>query len=97
MRTDLENSLLAMITEGWANRSLGDVDSDGFHMSLITVSPAELAEVREAFSDVPDFADVTGNWILTENDLGQIFLEDFSCEASAVTEYLRREREFYHD
>jgi hypothetical protein len=56
--------LLHEVTEqGWGNDSVGDLDEDGFHASLLIVEPAERQELTEAFDrDIP-----AGNWILTED------------------------------
>jgi hypothetical protein len=42
--------LLHHITEeGWGNDSVGDLDEDGFHASLLIVEPAERQELSDAF------------------------------------------------
>jgi integrase len=49
--------LLHHITEeGWGNDSVGDLDEDGFHASLLIVEPAERQELSDAFDRDADGA-----------------------------------------
>jgi hypothetical protein len=51
---------------GWGNDSVGDLEEDGFHASLLIVEPAERQELTEAFDRyIP-----AGTWILTEDQQG---------------------------
>jgi hypothetical protein len=72
--------LLHHVTEeGWGNDSLGDLDEDGFHASLLIVEPAE----QQEFSEVFDRAIPAGNWILTEDQRGFVTVDQYPTPAAA--------------
>jgi hypothetical protein len=60
-------ALLHHVTEeGWGNDSVGDLEEDSFHASLLIVEPAERQELTEAFDRyIP-----AGTWIVTEDQQG---------------------------
>jgi hypothetical protein len=65
--------------EGWGNDSVGDVDQDGFHASLLIIEPAEQSELTDAFDhDIP-----VGNWIVTEDQQGFVSLEQYPSPQAA--------------
>ena len=72
--------LLHEVTEqGWGNDSVGDLDKDGFHASLLIVEPAERQELTEAFNrDIP-----AGNWILTEDQQGLVTMDQYPTAHAA--------------
>jgi hypothetical protein len=72
--------LLHHVTEqGWGNDSVGDLDQDGFHASLLIVEPAEQQELSEAFDrDIP-----VGNWVLTQDPHGFVTLDQYPTPAAA--------------
>jgi hypothetical protein len=72
--------LLHEVTEeGWGNDSVGDLDRDGFHASLLIVEPAEQQELAEAFDrDIP-----VGSWIVTEDQQGFVILDQYPTPAAA--------------
>jgi hypothetical protein len=72
--------LLHHVTEqGWGNDSVGDLDQDGFHASLLLIQPAEQQELTDAF----DRAIPAGSWILTEDQQGFVILEQYPTPAAA--------------
>jgi hypothetical protein len=72
--------LLHQVTEeGWGNDSVGDLDEDGFHASLVIVEPAERQELSEAF----DRAVPAGNWVLTEDQQGFVTVDQYPTPAAA--------------
>jgi hypothetical protein len=72
--------LLHQVTEeGWGNDSVGDLDEDGFHASLLIVEPAEQPELTDAF----DHAIPAGSWILTEDQQGFVTVEQYPSSAAA--------------
>jgi hypothetical protein len=72
--------LLHFVTEeGWGNESVGDLDQDGFHASLLIVEPAEQQELTEAF----DRAIPAGNWILTQDPQGVVVVDQYPTPAAA--------------
>jgi hypothetical protein len=66
--------LLHTVTlEGWGNDSVGDVDQDSFHASLLIVEPAEQAELTDAFDrQIP-----VGNFIVTEDEHGFVTIDEY--------------------
>jgi hypothetical protein len=72
--------LLHFVTEeGWGNDSIGDLDQDGFHASLLIVEPAEQQELTEAFDrEIP-----AGNWILTKDQQGFVTVDQYPTPAAA--------------
>jgi hypothetical protein len=72
--------LLHEVTEqGWGDDSVGDLDEDGFHASLLIIEPAEQQELKEAF----DRAIPAGNWILTQNRQGFVTVDQYPSPAAA--------------
>jgi hypothetical protein len=73
-------ALLHHVTEeGWGNDSVGDLDEDGFHASLLIVEPAEQQELTEAFDrDIP-----AGSWILTEDPHGFVTVDPYPTPQAA--------------
>jgi hypothetical protein len=72
--------LLHEVTEqGWGNDSVGDLDQNGFHASLLIVEPAEQQELTEAF----DHAIPAGNWILTEVQQGFVTVDQYPTPQAA--------------
>jgi hypothetical protein len=64
--------LLHRVTvEGWGNDSVGDLDEDGFHASLLIVEPAEQQELTDAFNR----AIPAGSWDLTEDQQGLVTVD----------------------
>jgi hypothetical protein len=72
--------LLHHVTEeGWGNDSVGDLEENGFHASLLIIEPAEQQELTEAFDrDIP-----AGNWILTEDQQGFVVLDQYPTPQAA--------------
>jgi hypothetical protein len=72
--------LLHHVTEeGWGNDTVGDLDEDGFHTSLLIVEPAEQQKLTEAFDrDIP-----AGNWILTQDQRGFVTLDQYPTPQAA--------------
>jgi hypothetical protein len=72
--------LLHHVTEeGWGNDSIGDLDEDGFHTSLLIVEPAEQQELTEAFErNIP-----AGNWIFTQDQQGFVTLDQYPTAQAA--------------
>jgi hypothetical protein len=72
--------LLNEVTEeGWGNDSVGDLDQDGFHASLLIVEPVEQQELVEAFDrDIP-----AGNWILTEDQQSLVTVDQYPTPQAA--------------
>jgi hypothetical protein len=72
--------LLHHVTEqGWGNDSVGDLDQDGFHASLLIVEPTEQHELTEAF----DRAIPAGNWILAQDQQGFVTVDQYPTPAAA--------------
>jgi hypothetical protein len=72
--------LLHYVTaEGWGNDSVGNLDEDGFHASLLIVEPTEQQELSEAF----DRAIPVGSWIVTEDQQGFVILDRYPTPAAA--------------
>jgi hypothetical protein len=73
-------ALLHEVTvEGWGNDTVGDLDEDGFHASLLIVEPAEQQEVTEAF----DRAIPIGSWIVTEDQQGFVTVDQYPTPQAA--------------
>jgi len=72
--------LLHHVTEqGWGNDSVGDLDQDGFHASLLIIEPAEQQELTQAFDrDIP-----AGSWIVTEDQQGFVILDQYPTPQAA--------------
>lgn len=72
--------LLHQVTEeGWGNDSVGDLDQDRIHASLLIIEAAEQQELTEAFDrDIP-----AGNWILTQDQHGLVTVEQYPTPAAA--------------
>jgi hypothetical protein len=75
----LAELLYHVAEEGWGNDSVGDLDQDGFHASLLIVEPAEQQELTEAF----DRAIPAGNWILTQDQQGFITVDQYPTPTAA--------------
>jgi hypothetical protein len=83
--------LLHHVTEQeWGNDSVGDLDQDGFHASLLVIQPAEQQELTEAF----DRAILAGSWVITEDQHGFIIVDrpDASCGPVRLRSPARRRR-----
>jgi hypothetical protein len=75
----LAELLHEVTAEGWGNDSVGDLEEDGFHASLLLVEPAERQELTEVFDrDVP-----AGNWIVTEDQQGFVIVDQYPTPAAA--------------
>jgi hypothetical protein len=73
-------ALLHHVTkEGWGNDSVGNLNEDGLHASLLIVEPAEWQEFTEAFDrDIP-----AGSWIVTEDQQGFVTVDQYPTPAAA--------------
>lgn len=86
MRTDLENLLVAMVIDGWAN----EYRESEFHMmgewvALVVIRPDQLVEIEAEFSDengVP-----VGNFVVSCNSDGVVNVQNFPTPAEATTKY----------
>jgi len=93
MRTALEALFDAMINDGWANESSGDVEAPTGHFACISNSEAELAEILAAFTDVtdvyglPDTADIIGHFLVVTNNQGFIDIESFESADDLKSTY----------
>ena len=67
-------TLLHQVTlDGWGNNTVGDLEEDGVHASLLIVEPAEQQVLTDAFNQpIP-----VGNWILTEDQHGWVTLAQY--------------------
>lgn len=89
MRTNLENVLSAIVTEGWANDSFGDVNEYGAHYALVTITDSEFLEVADAMADVlsvypVDLQDLVGNFIMVTDTMGNVDLTRYAGYDDAV-------------
>ncbi len=75
----LAELLHEVTADEWGNDSVGDLDQDGFHASLLIIEPAEQQELTEAF----DRAIPAGNWIVTEDHHGFVILDQYPTPAVA--------------
>jgi hypothetical protein len=65
--------------EDWGNDSVGDLDQDGFHASLLIIEPAEQQDLTEAF----DRTIPAGSWILTDDQQGLVVLDQYPTVQAA--------------
>jgi hypothetical protein len=98
MRTPLEALFDAMITDGWANESSGDVESPTGHFARISNAPNEVSEVLDAFEDVietygqPDT--IVGHYLVVTNDQGFITIYRFKNESELIRNYRDLEAQY---
>lgn len=73
-----------MVTDGWGNRSAGS-------NALVTISVAEKAECADAMSEAMAELAVdmpVGNFILRNRGAGDVTVDEYPSEVSAVAAYL---------
>lgn len=97
MRTAREALFSAMVNDGWACESTGDIEAPTGYFAWMTNAPDELDEIREAFEDIiqvyGDVADedLIGAFLVTGDDHGRVFVERFDSEMALRAEYARLE------
>jgi hypothetical protein len=100
MRTSIEALFDAMVNDGWANESSGNIESPTGHFARISNSLAELTEVLQAFEDVTDdygvpaADDITGHFLVTTNEQGFIYVTRYASEAALIAAYRELETEY---
>jgi hypothetical protein len=83
VKTPLEAVLQAMISEGWANESDGNVDSPTGHFARVSNSESELPEVVDAFEDVittygmDDTRELIGHFLVVEDSQGFVHISAY--------------------
>jgi hypothetical protein len=76
MKTALEAVLQAMITQGWANESDGDVEAPTGHFARVTNEARDIDGVHDAFKDVivayglGDESVLIGHFLVREDSQG---------------------------
>ncbi len=88
MRTPLENLASALVTEGWANQSDGEVDAPSGHFAIIdaTTEREIMADLTEYVGE--DFSAVPAAWLLVEHDdQGFVTVTECDSEADAQARY----------
>lgn len=86
-----DEQLYLMACEAWGTDSDGSLDSPLGWFSCVTNRPEELAEIQQAFDDYPVFAGdisaLTGNFVVVEQQSGQVSVYEFPTEAEAWEAY----------
>lgn len=99
-RSARDEVLYQISLEGWANESNGDVESPTGYFSRITITPEELREVTEAFSDTIEelgfklTGSLVGFFLLTEDGQGFVEVDEFPDETALTQAYREREAEY---
>ena len=100
MRTAIEALFDAIVSGGWANRSDGNVEAPTGHFAMVSNSPDELLELRQAFEDVTDVygdvsdADLTGHFIVITDSAGFISITRYPSAVSAASEFVTLQNRF---
>jgi hypothetical protein len=85
--SDRDELLYVMTLEGWANESSGNVESPTGYFARISNGPRDIAEIRDAFPEetrpVSD-SEITGHFLLQENDLGFVSVSEYDSEAELI-------------
>lgn len=94
----------AMVTEGWANQSDGNVEAPTGHFAMVCNSEAELDEVVHAFDEVitsldlgplRDDSQLVGNYIVRTNNQGFVSVEEFETPSLCESAYAELQSAFY--
>lgn len=83
--TLLDHYLATMALDGWANDSMGDVESPGGFKSLVIVEPADLVEIADVFG--APVVGTIGNFIVSEDSMGFVYVERFATPELAREAY----------
>lgn len=100
MRTAIEALFDAMVNDGWANESSGNIEAPTGHFARISNSDNELAEVLQAFEDVTDDygmparEDIVGHFLVITDSLGFIHISRYGSEAALIADYRALEAEY---
>jgi hypothetical protein len=89
-----ESAARAIVTDGWANESAGDVEAPTGAFALIIITPAEIAtEIWETFDFSPQ--DVTAGFYLEQTDSqGNTSVTEFEREWEVRAAYTTLEQEY---
>jgi len=88
-----------MVSQGWANESGGDVESNAGHFAIIKNPPAEVTEIANAFDDEMRSlnvfrSDIIGYFVLHTDSQGFVSVHAFETETAAEIVYAEYEREY---
>jgi len=88
-----------MVSQGWANESSGDTESNAGHFAIIKNPPVEVQEIVNAFDDEMHSLDIslyeiTGYFVVETNSAGDVTVHDFDSEMAAEIVYSEFEREY---
>jgi len=87
--------LYRMAIEQWACESTGDIQAAASWLCWLSNSPAELADILDAFRDDIDQAQLAdpqqlvGNFLMTQNNRGYVEVAEYETEDAVREAYTR--------
>ena len=94
INTDLCRAMARIVTGGWANLSDGNVESPTGHFAVITIEPAERAELLAAFEGELEASPYPGSYLLVEDSDGNKTVTEYLTHTSAMGEFARLQQSY---
>lgn len=98
--SDIDAALYELSLHGWANESSGNVEAPTGWFGRVSISREELPEIAEAFEEefrregFTELAGLIGHFLVREDSVGFVYVDEFDGEDEAKEEYERLDREY---